>query len=75
MVLMGYPYRFEELVVVDLPQDDRNELYRESGTTRAAVVDTPSRTRPLPLPLDDRPLGSMPTGRSISSTAVRASNT
>ena len=30
MVLMGYPYRFDELVVVDLPPDDRNELYKES---------------------------------------------
>lgn len=39
MVLMGYPYRFEELVVVDLPQDDRNELYRESNERH--VVDTP----------------------------------
>jgi len=30
MVLMGYPYAFDELVVVDLPPDDRNELYKES---------------------------------------------
>jgi SAM-dependent methyltransferase len=30
MVLMGYPYAFDELVVVDLPPDDRNELYQES---------------------------------------------
>jgi ubiquinone/menaquinone biosynthesis C-methylase UbiE len=29
MVLMGYPYPFEQLVVVDLPQDDRNDLYKE----------------------------------------------
>ncbi len=29
MVLMGYPYAFDELVVVDLPPDDRNELYKE----------------------------------------------
>jgi len=30
MVLMGYPYAFDELVVVDLPPDDRNELYKET---------------------------------------------
>ena len=30
MVLMGYPYAFEELVVVDLPPHDRNDLYKES---------------------------------------------
>ena len=30
MVLMGYPYAFDELVVVDLPPDDRNDLYKET---------------------------------------------
>ena len=30
MVLMGYPYAFDELIVVDLPPDDRNELYKET---------------------------------------------
>jgi predicted SAM-dependent methyltransferase len=30
MVLMGYPYPFDELIVVDLPPDDRNALYHES---------------------------------------------
>jgi SAM-dependent methyltransferase len=30
MVLMGYPYSFDELIVVDLPPDDRNDLYKES---------------------------------------------
>lgn len=38
MVLMGYPYPFEELVVVDLPQDDRNELYKEDAERH--VVET-----------------------------------
>jgi SAM-dependent methyltransferase len=38
MVLMGYPYPFEELVVVDLPQDDRNDLYKEDQDRH--VVDT-----------------------------------
>lgn len=38
MVLMGYPYPFEELVVIDLPQDDRNDLYKEDHDRH--VVDT-----------------------------------
>jgi SAM-dependent methyltransferase len=29
MVVMGYPYAFDELVVVDLPSHDRNDLYKE----------------------------------------------
>jgi ubiquinone/menaquinone biosynthesis C-methylase UbiE len=29
MVLMGYPYPFDELVVVDLPSGNRNEIYQE----------------------------------------------
>lgn len=28
LVLLGYPYDFDELVVVDLPPDDRHPLYR-----------------------------------------------
>lgn len=28
MVVMGYPYPFESLTVVDLPPDDRHEIYR-----------------------------------------------
>jgi len=39
MVLMGYPYPFEQIVVVDLPQDDRNDLYREDHVRH--VVETP----------------------------------
>jgi ubiquinone/menaquinone biosynthesis C-methylase UbiE len=38
MVLMGYPYPFEQLVVVDLPQDDRNQLYKEDAERH--VVET-----------------------------------
>ena len=30
LVAMGYPYRFEELTVVDLPPGDRHPLYRDS---------------------------------------------
>jgi SAM-dependent methyltransferase len=38
MVLMGYPYAFDELVVVDLPPDDRNDLYKE--TVARDVIET-----------------------------------
>jgi SAM-dependent methyltransferase len=31
LVLMGYPYPFDDLVVIDLPSDERNEFYRESA--------------------------------------------
>ena len=31
MVLLGYPYDFDELVIVDLPGDDRHELYKSQG--------------------------------------------
>lgn len=32
LVSMGYPYRFEELVVVDLPHGDRHALYARGGS-------------------------------------------
>ena len=31
LVFMGYPYAFDDLVVVDLPSEERNELYRETA--------------------------------------------
>ena len=31
MVTMGYPYAFEELVIVDLPPEDRHPLYNRGG--------------------------------------------
>ncbi len=30
LVLMGYPYAFDDLVVVDLPSEERDALYRET---------------------------------------------
>ena len=39
LVLMGYPYEFEDLVIVDLPPDDRHALYRSD---RWSSVDTPN---------------------------------
>jgi hypothetical protein len=38
LVLMGYPYAFDDLVVIDLPSEERNELYREADTH--AVTET-----------------------------------
>ena len=36
---MGYPYPFEEIVIVDLPSEDRHELYRDGQTQ--TTVDVP----------------------------------
>jgi SAM-dependent methyltransferase len=45
MVRMGYPYPFEELVIVDLPEDDRHPLYQgdliSARDHDAPVVETP----------------------------------
>ncbi len=38
-VLMGYPYQFEEIVIVDLPSEDRHELYQDDQ--RLTSVDVP----------------------------------
>lgn len=38
MVLLGYPYEFESLTVVDLPPEDRHPLYKSS---RYSTVETP----------------------------------
>ena len=39
MVVMGYPYTFESLTIVDLPPEDRHEIYRY--TDRPTEVQTP----------------------------------
>jgi SAM-dependent methyltransferase len=31
LVLLGYPYRFDELVVIDLPSEDRHALYQDEA--------------------------------------------
>lgn len=36
---LGYPYPFEELVIVDLPPEERHELYKQGGV--AGRVETP----------------------------------
>jgi hypothetical protein len=39
MVMLGYPYPFEELVIIDLPADDRHAIYRSDE--RRTEVPTP----------------------------------
>ena len=53
LVVLGYPYDFDELVVVDLPPDDRHPLYHSErfGGRRHR-----SRTGPLRVPVDGRPV-------------------
>jgi SAM-dependent methyltransferase len=40
LVELGYPYRFERLTIVDLPEGERHELYRSEGGAVAGVVQT-----------------------------------
>src|SRR5207302_7398763 len=37
LVHMGYPYEFDDLVIVDLPPDERHPLYRTAGDVDAVV--------------------------------------
>jgi SAM-dependent methyltransferase len=39
LMLMGYPYAFDELVIVDLPSEDRHPLYQDES--RPTSVETP----------------------------------
>jgi SAM-dependent methyltransferase len=39
LISMGYPYPFDELVIVDLPSDERNVLYREGQLRDAMAVE------------------------------------
>jgi SAM-dependent methyltransferase len=38
LVLMGYPYRFDEIVIVDLPSEDRHELYQDDQSHASVDV-------------------------------------
>jgi SAM-dependent methyltransferase len=40
LVELGYPYPFERLTIVDLPDAERHELYRSDGGPAAGVVQT-----------------------------------
>jgi SAM-dependent methyltransferase len=39
LVRLGYPYPFERLVIVDLPSDDRHELYQPGGEHEAVQTE------------------------------------
>jgi 2-polyprenyl-3-methyl-5-hydroxy-6-metoxy-1,4-benzoquinol methylase len=38
LVLMGYPYAFKEIVIVDLPSEDRHELYQDDQSLTSVDV-------------------------------------
>jgi len=38
MVMLGYPYPFEELFIVDLPADDRHAIYRSDDQRREVAT-------------------------------------
>ena len=35
LILMGYPYAFDELIIVDLPSEERHPLYQDDSRTRS----------------------------------------
>ena len=35
MVTMGYPYRFKSLTIIDLPSEDRHDIYKQSTVNEA----------------------------------------
>jgi predicted SAM-dependent methyltransferase len=40
LIIMGYPYRFQSLTIVDLPADQRHKLFSDGGTEHRKVVET-----------------------------------
>jgi SAM-dependent methyltransferase len=80
LVLMGYPYSFDDLVVIDLPSEERNELYQED--TAHQVTQTrlgPVRYRYHSMvDLSDYPDGSVDlvySGQSIEHVPVDVADT
>ncbi len=73
LVSMGYPYDFESLIIVDLPHDDRHDLYTHSERRRARAIT--ARAGRVPVSLDGRPVGVRGRDASTSSSAARASST
>ena len=39
LVLMGYPYAFEEIIIVDLPSEDRHQLYQDDLSHSSVEVE------------------------------------
>jgi SAM-dependent methyltransferase len=75
LVLMGYPYLFDDLVVIDLPSEERNELYQESDAhdvTQTALGPVRYRYHSM-VDLSDYPDGSVDlvySGQSIEHVPV-----
>lgn len=71
MVEMGYPYRFERLTIVDLPSEERHELYRteddRSGTveTEMGPVDYLLQSMTSLRPIPDESVDLVYSGQSI----------
>jgi SAM-dependent methyltransferase len=69
LVLLGYPYDFEELVVVDLPPDDRHPLYRserfEAADSEHGTVRYEYRSMSDLSFADDASVGLVYSGQSI----------
>jgi SAM-dependent methyltransferase len=47
MVAMGYPYPFEELIIVDLPPDDRHPIYRKGDEEKDALREVTTHLGPV----------------------------
>ncbi len=71
MVEMGYPYRFERLTIVDLPSEERHELYRteddRSGTVKTEMgpVDYLFQSMTTLRPIPDASVDLAYSGQSI----------
>ena len=69
LVVLGYPYDFEELVVVDLPPDDRHPLYHselfEAGVTEHGRIRYEYRSMADLSFADDRSVDLVYSGQSI----------
>jgi SAM-dependent methyltransferase len=80
LVLMGYPYEFDDLVVIDLPSEERNELYRESTAhevTQTALGPVRYRYHSM-VDLSDYPDGSVDlvySGQSIEHVPLEVGDT
>ena len=69
LVVLGYPYPFDELVIVDLPQERRHDLYRSEAygdqRTDAGSIRYEYRSMSDLSFADDRSVGLVYSGQSI----------
>ena len=80
LVLMGYPYEFDDLVVIDLPSEERNALYQEATAhqvTQTALGPVRYRYHSM-VDLSDYPDGSVDlvySGQSIEHVPLDVADT